>query len=131
VSWTLGDPTPRAFDEESLLLPHEDKLLRLTLNHDAFAAKILTMHQDAHVQGLDPRTCALVRLGALHAIGAQGSYGCSVDASLAAGASVEEIVDSLIAVAPMIGLPRAVAAAPDLAVALGFDVESALESGTG
>jgi alkylhydroperoxidase/carboxymuconolactone decarboxylase family protein YurZ len=113
------------------LLPHEDKLLRLTLNDDAFAAAALTMHQNTDVQGLDPRTCALVRLGALHAIGAaQGSYGCSVDASLAAGASVEEIVDSLIAVAPMIGLPRAVAAAPELAIALGFDVESALEEGT-
>jgi alkylhydroperoxidase/carboxymuconolactone decarboxylase family protein YurZ len=113
------------------LLPHEDKLLRLTLNDDALAADILTMHQETGVQGLDPRTCALVRLGALHAIGAaQGSYGCSVDASLAAGASVEEIVDSLLAVAPMIGLPRAVAAAPELAAALGFDVESALESGS-
>ena len=111
------------------MLSHEDKLLRLTLNDDAFAAEVLTMHQEAGVQSLDPKTIALVRLGALHAIGAaQGAYGCSVDDSLAAGASVEEIVDSLIAVAPMIGLPRAVTAAPDLAAALGFDVESALES---
>jgi 4-carboxymuconolactone decarboxylase len=111
------------------LLPHEDKLLRLTVNDDAFTARILTMHQDADVQGLDPRTCALVRLGVLHAIGAaQGSVGCGVDASLAAGASVEEIVDTLIAVAPMIGLPRVVAAAPELALALGFDVDAALEA---
>ena len=54
-------------------------------------------------------------------------YGWSVDAALAAGATVDEIVGMLFAVAPIIGIARVVAAAPALADALGYDIESGLE----
>lgn len=50
----------------------------------------------------------------------------SVSRALAAGASEEEITDSLLVIAPVIGLGRVVSAAPDLAAALGYDVEAAL-----
>ena len=55
------------------------------------------------------------------------SYQSSVELALAAGATVDEIVGCLIAVAPIIGLARVVSAAPELALALGYDVEAALE----
>jgi alkylhydroperoxidase/carboxymuconolactone decarboxylase family protein YurZ len=73
---------------------------------------------------LDPRTLALVRLAALVAVGgAVPSYGAQADAAVDAGATVDEIVDVLVGVIPVVGLPCVVAAAPKLALALGHDVD--------
>ena len=44
-----------------------------------------------------------------------------------AGATQDEAADVLLAIAPMAGLGRVVSAAPNLAAALGYDVEAALE----
>ena len=46
---------------------------------------------------------------------------------VAAGATEEEIADVLVAIAPVAGLARVVAAAPEVATALGYDVAAALE----
>jgi 4-carboxymuconolactone decarboxylase len=81
---------------------------------------------------LDSRTQALVRLAALVAVGgAVPSYGAYSDAALNAGATAAEIVDVLFGVVPVIGLPRVVAAAPSLALALGYDTDDALEDQPG
>ena len=45
----------------------------------------------------------------------------NTDVAVSAGATTAEIVDVLIGVIPIVGLPCAVAAAPKLALALGFD----------
>jgi hypothetical protein len=37
-------------------------------------------------------------------------------------------VGCLIAVAPLVGIPRVVAAAPDIATMIGFDINAALEA---
>jgi alkylhydroperoxidase/carboxymuconolactone decarboxylase family protein YurZ len=75
---------------------------------------------------LDTKTLALVRLGALVAVGgAVPSYGAHADAAIDAGATAAEIVDVLVAVLPVVGLPCVVAAAPKLALALGHDVDDA------
>ena len=42
-----------------------------------------------------------------------------------------EIVDVLVGVVPIVGLPCAVAEAPKLALALGYDVDDALEHQSG
>jgi 4-carboxymuconolactone decarboxylase len=77
---------------------------------------------------LDPKTLALVRLAALVAIrGAAPSYGVEVDAAVGAGASRAEIVSVLVDVVPVVGLPSAVAAATSIGMALGYDIEAALE----
>jgi hypothetical protein len=47
--------------------------------------------------------------------------------ALGAGATVDDIVGVLIAVAPTVGLARVVSAAPQLAAAIGYDVERAIE----
>jgi alkylhydroperoxidase/carboxymuconolactone decarboxylase family protein YurZ len=81
---------------------------------------------------LDPKTHALVRLAAALAIdAAPSSYQSNVEVALASGASIDEIVGTLIAVAPTVGLARVVSAAPELALALGYDVDAALETPNG
>jgi alkylhydroperoxidase/carboxymuconolactone decarboxylase family protein YurZ len=47
--------------------------------------------------------------------------------ALAAGATEDEIADILVAIAPVTGLSRVVAAAPEVAIALGYDIAAALE----
>jgi alkylhydroperoxidase/carboxymuconolactone decarboxylase family protein YurZ len=77
---------------------------------------------------LDPKTLELVRLAALVAVGgAVPSYAAQADSAVSAGASAAEIVDVLVGVIPVVGLPCVVAAAPKLALALGYDLDEALE----
>jgi len=74
------------------------------------------------------KTLALVRLAALVAVGgAVPSYGAHADAAVDAGATAAEIVDVLVGVIPVVGLPAVVATAPKLAIALGYDTREALE----
>ena len=78
-------------------------------------------------QPLDPKTAALVRVGALVAIGSPGvclEWGTT--RALAAGATEDEITDVLLAIAPVAGLGRVTSAAPGVAAALGYDVDAAL-----
>ena len=76
---------------------------------------------------LDSKTLALVRLAALVAVGgAVPSYGAAAHAAVSAGASGAEIVDVLVGVVSVVGLPSVVAAAPNLAIALGYDVNDPL-----
>ena len=77
---------------------------------------------------LDDRTVALVQLAALIALDAPpAAYRRVVTAAHAAGAGVDDLVDTLLTVGPSVGLARAVAAAPSLASALGHDIDRALE----
>lgn len=77
---------------------------------------------------LDPKTQALVRISALVAVDASTqSYSPCVDAAHQHGATNEEIVGVLAATIPILGAPRAVSAAPKLALALGYDLDAALE----
>jgi alkylhydroperoxidase/carboxymuconolactone decarboxylase family protein YurZ len=76
---------------------------------------------------LDPKTAALVRVGALVAIGSPGvCLEWSTTRALAAGATEDEITDVLLAIAPVAGLGRVTGAVPDVAAALGYDLEAAL-----
>jgi alkylhydroperoxidase/carboxymuconolactone decarboxylase family protein YurZ len=76
---------------------------------------------------LDPKTAALVQVGALAAIGSPGvclEWGTT--RALAAGATEDEITDVLLAIAPVAGLGRVTGAVPGVAAALGYDLETAL-----
>jgi 4-carboxymuconolactone decarboxylase len=112
------------------MIEYQERLRSLALNDDRFVGSVLGMGQDTvEISRLDPKTHALVRLAALLAVdAAQTSYNASVELALASGASLDEIVGILIAVAPAIGLGRVVSAAPELGLALGYDVEAALEA---
>ena len=77
---------------------------------------------------LDPRTALLLQLGALVATGA--SPEClqwSTGRAMAAGVADDEIADVLLAVAPVAGIGRVFSAAPEVAIALGYDITAALE----
>ena len=78
--------------------------------------------------GLDARSRAFARLGATVAVGANSAgYQDHVDAALAAGATPGDIVGVLVAVIATVGLPKVVSAAPPLGLAVGYDVDGALE----
>jgi len=71
--------------------------------------------------GLDGRSYALVKLAALIALDAPpASYVWQVANALAEGATPEDLVGVLIAIAPQVGGPKLVAAAPELMLALGL-----------
>ena len=73
--------------------------------------------------GLDGRAFALVKLAALIALDAPpASYVWQVSNALDAGATPADLVGVLIAIAPQVGGPRIVAAAPELMVALGLSL---------
>ena len=79
--------------------------------------------------GLNERTAALACLAALVAMHAgPSSYQRCVDRALAAGATVDDVIDTLKVVAPTVGLARVVTAVPGLALALGYDIDAALEA---
>ena len=76
---------------------------------------------------LDPKTAALVQVGALAAIGSPAvCLEWSTTRALAAGATEDEVTDVLLAIAPVAGLGRLTGAVPGVAAALGYDVEAAL-----
>ncbi len=112
---------------------YKETLRSLALSDEDFMASVLGVGQDTvEVSRLDQKTHALVCLGAALAMdAAPSSYQATIDLAVAAGASVDEIVGTLIAVAPTVGLARVVSAAPELALALGYDIDAAFEGSEG
>jgi alkylhydroperoxidase/carboxymuconolactone decarboxylase family protein YurZ len=108
---------------------HEERLRRLALGDETFIESLIALGpESSEVSRLDPKTHALVRLGALLGAGAAPvSQHHGVAMALATGASAEEIVGTLVAVASIIGTARVVSAAPELAVPIGYDIDAALE----
>lgn len=101
---------------------YRERLRRLAVNDPHHLEEELGAADDPAV--LDHRTLALARLAALIALGgAEPTFGEYVDAALSEGASCDEIVDVLIGVGSVVGVPRVVSAASRLALALGVDVE--------
>ena len=108
-------------------MDYTDLLRRLSLHEQQAVAEILGRagtELPESDQMLDPRTLALVQIAALVGVGgAVPSYGALADAAVDAGATAAEMADVLAGVIPIVGLPRVVAAAPKLALALGHDVD--------
>jgi alkylhydroperoxidase/carboxymuconolactone decarboxylase family protein YurZ len=78
---------------------------------------------DLQASGLDARTFDLVKIAALIALDAPpASYAWQLGNALADGVTPEDILGVLVAVAPQVGGPRVVAAAPEIMVALGLDL---------
>jgi 4-carboxymuconolactone decarboxylase len=82
----------------------------------------------AEASGLDPSTFALVKIAALIALDAPpASYAWQVANALDEGATPEEILGVLIAVASQVGGPRVIAAAPEIMLALGLSLPDGVE----
>jgi alkylhydroperoxidase/carboxymuconolactone decarboxylase family protein YurZ len=99
-----------------------DALASLALGDPELLGEGVALRQELQERsGLDPRVFALVKIAALIALDAPpASYLWQVGNAIGAGATPEELMGVLRAVAPQVGLPRIVAAAPELMVALGL-----------
>jgi alkylhydroperoxidase/carboxymuconolactone decarboxylase family protein YurZ len=112
-----------------IIAVHEEGLRRLVLHDEGCIQAMLGIRLRGNdAPGLDPKIQALVRLGGLVAMGAAPvSCHWAADAALAAGASADDVVGTLIAVAPISGLARVISAAPEVALAIGYDIDQAFE----
>jgi 4-carboxymuconolactone decarboxylase len=117
-------PTETAVDEQT-----KQALTALALGSATIleeAGQTREMLREA--SGLDPRGYALVKIAALVAVDAPpASYLYQVDEALEAGATPKDILGVLAAIAPQVGVPRIVAAAPELMVALDLELPTGLD----
>ena len=104
---------------------YQETLRRLAMIDEGFVEDEAGLGLDlARTSTLEPKTAALLQLGILVASGSSAvCLEWSTARALAAGATEDEIAGVLPAIAPVIGLGRVVCAAPDMATALGYDVE--------
>ena len=107
----------------------EEALVKLVIADRSFCRKITEVRVGGYQAGVDSGTTALMRLAALVAIGHAGPLlKEAVDDALDAGVDDDSIVGSLLALAPTLGVIQLVAAAPAIAVALGYNLDAAFES---
>jgi 4-carboxymuconolactone decarboxylase len=111
---------------------YEETLRKLSVRQNTYVELLLSDDYSNEVASrLDGKTHALVRIAALAAIDAAPvSYLEAIDAARLSGASSEEIVGCLISILPVVGVARVVSAAPKVGLALGYDLDAALESHT-
>lgn len=108
---------------------HENLLRRLAVGDEQAVAAAVSLYADSGASGLEAKHRALVRLSSLIAASATTpEYQWCIAHALAAGASDEEVVGVLVSVAPVVGAARVVAAAPDVARSLGYDLDAAFEA---
>ncbi len=125
----MGEFQAVLHERGSRVLDYTEVLRRLAISDERFVEECAT---GVDTVELDSKTLALVRVAALVAVGgAVPSYEAEAHAAVSAGASAAEIVDVLVGVVSVVGLPSVVAAAPSLAIALGYDVTNALEHQSG
>ena len=107
---------------------YKHHLRRLAVYDEALLEAIAVDGSAFATAVLDERTAALVRVAATIAVdAAPSSFQHAVALALASGATSDEIVASLEAVTPVTGTARVVQCAPKVALALGYDVDAALE----
>ena len=105
-----------------------EHLRRLALHDDALLTAIAIDGSSFATYVIDEKTEALARIAATVALdGASASIQHVVSCALVVGATCDEIVATLEAVAPVIGAARTVVCAAKIGLALGYDVEAALE----
>ena len=107
---------------------YKQHLRRLAVHDEALLEAIATDGSSFATAVIDERTAALVRVAATIAVDAAPySFQHAITLALAAGATSDQIVASLEAVTPVTGAARVVQCAPKVALALGYDVDTALQ----
>lgn len=109
------------------VVTHEtESALRGLAQGDLSGIAELARMRDAYQEttGLDARTFALVKIAALISLDAPpASYAWQIAAALDAGVTPDEILGVVLAVVLQVGLPRIVAAAPEIMLALELSLE--------
>jgi alkylhydroperoxidase/carboxymuconolactone decarboxylase family protein YurZ len=97
-------------------------LMDLSVGDMDLLAEGLEMREEwRQKSGLDQRSFALVKLAALVALDAPpASYQWQVANAVAVGVSAKDILGMLFAIAPQVGGPKVIAAAPEIMLALGL-----------
>jgi 4-carboxymuconolactone decarboxylase len=103
----------------------EQVLRRLALNDEKLVGSVLSRTTGlSPMPALDRKSEALVHVGALLSVGAStASLRWTVERAQSTGATDEEILGVLVAIGPAVGLARVVAAAPRLALAMGYEID--------
>ena len=106
-----------------------EKLAKLAISDpELLLAGLEARAEWQETSGLDSRTYSLVKVAALIALDAPpASYLWQVGNAVASGCTPAELLGVLIAVAPQVGGPRTVAAAPELMVALGLSLPAGVD----
>jgi hypothetical protein len=124
ASDSLGHPGV----SEQPMTTSEEVLRRLAIGDPVCCRALMAPRPGDTSNELDARSVALLRLAGSITAGSAGPiWQQRVRDALDAGLSFDEVVGSLVALAPMVGLDRIVTIAPDLARALGYDIDAALE----
>ena len=107
----------------------EEKLARLAMSDPELLLAGLEARADWQAtSGLDSRTYSLAKIAALIALDAPpASYLWQVGNAVAAGCTAQDILGTLIAVAPQVGGPRTVAAALEIMLALGLTLPAEVD----
>ena len=107
---------------------YKQHLRRLAVHDHALLDALAVEGGTGTMSIISAKTAALVRVAATIAVDAAPySFQHAIALALAAGATSDEIVASLEAVTPVTGAARVVQCAPKVALALGYDVDAALE----
>ena len=107
---------------------YKQHLRRLAVHDEALLDALAVDSGVCTTTVIGEKTAALVRVAATIAVdAAPSSFQHAIALALASGATSDEIVATLEAVTPVTGAARVVQCAPKLALALGYDVDAALE----
>jgi alkylhydroperoxidase/carboxymuconolactone decarboxylase family protein YurZ len=103
----------------------EDTLRGVSVGDAPLLERLLAMQLDnLTASGLDPRSYSMVKLATLIAVDAPpASYVAQLAFAREAGVSTEEVIGVLVAAAPQVGIPRVVAAAPEIMLALDLPLD--------
>jgi alkylhydroperoxidase/carboxymuconolactone decarboxylase family protein YurZ len=106
----------------------KEHLRRLAVHDNALFDALAAPSSSSSTSAIDEKTAALARVAATIAVdAAPHSFQHAIAHALAAGATSDEVVAILEAVTPVTGAARVVQGAPKVALALGYDVDAALE----
>ena len=102
----------------------EETLRGVSVGDAPLLERLLAMQLDnLETSGLDPRTYSLVKIATLIAIDAPpASYIAQIAFAREAGVTTDEIIGVLVASAPQVGIPKVVAAAPEIMLALDLPI---------
>jgi alkylhydroperoxidase/carboxymuconolactone decarboxylase family protein YurZ len=103
----------------------EDTLRGVSVGDAPLLERLLSMQLDnLAASGLDPRSYSMVKLATLIAVDAPpASYVAQLAFAREAGVSTDEVIGVLVAAAPQVGIPRVVAAAPEIMLALDLPLD--------
>ncbi len=108
---------------ETDMKPDQVQLLRKLALNESEAMNLVMSGQVSNSCLLEPRTASLVRIAALLSVDSDPStFQWATELGLAAGADDDDLIDTLVIIAPIIGIARLTSALPHLMSALGVEI---------